>query len=134
MSFTNYLENKVLDHLFGATIYTPSSTLYMALSTGVPTDDAGGGFLEPVGGAYARVAVTNNKTNFTTAALGALENATAITFPQATAAWGTVTHVGILDNSTGGNLLASGALALSKSITSGDTPSFASGDLNVTLD
>lgn len=134
MSFTNYLENKVLDHLFGAVTYTPSSTLYIALSTGVPTDDAGGGFLEPSGGAYARVAVTNNKTNFTTASNGALENATAITFPQATAAWGTVTHVGILDNSAGGNLLASGALVLSKNITSGDTPSFASGDLNVTLD
>lgn len=134
MSFTNYLENKVLDHLFGAVIYTPSSTLYMALNTGVPIDDNGGSFGEPVGGAYARVAVVNNKTNFTTAAIGALENATVITFPQATATWGTVTHVGIFDAVVGGNLEASGLLALAKLITSGDTPSFASGDLNITLD
>ena len=136
MSFSNYLENKVLDHLFGATIYTPSSTLYIALNTGVPApgDDAGAGFLEPSGNAYARVSMTNNKTNWTTASSGALENATAITFPTATGNWGTVTHFGIYDNSSGGNILGSGALTISKTITSGDTASFASGALDISLD
>jgi hypothetical protein len=134
MSFSDYFENKVLDWAFGATIYTPSSTLYIALSTGIPTDDAGGGFLEPAGNAYARVSMTNNKTNWTTAANGALENATSITFPTATGNWGTVTHFGIYDASTVGNILGSGALTLSKTITSGDTASFSSGALDITLD
>jgi len=134
MSFSNYLENKVLDHLFGAVVYSPSSTLYVALNTGVPTDDGGGNFLEPVGNAYARVAVTNDKTNFTTANNGALENATLITFPTALGPWGTVTHFGIYDFSTGGNILGSGSLVLSKAIVSGDTASFASGALDISLD
>ncbi len=133
MSFSDYLEAKVLNHLFGATTYTPSSTLYIALNTGVPTGD-GTGFLEPSGNGYARVSMTNNKTNWTTASAGALENATTITFPQATGAWGTVTHFGIYDDLTNGNLLGSGALTLSKSIVSGDTASFASGALDITLD
>lgn len=134
MSFSNYLENEVLDHLFGAATYTPSGTLYVALNTGVPSDDGGGNFLEPVGNNYSRVAVTNNKTNWTTASNGALENATAITFPQATGPWGTVTHFGIYDASSGGNILGSGALTLSKTIVSGDTASFASGALDISLD
>ncbi len=134
MSFSNYLENKVLDHLFGAVTYAPSATLYIALNTGIPTDDAGTTFQEPAGNAYARVAVTNNKTNWTTAANGALENATVVTFPTALGPWGTVTHFGIYDNSTGGNILGSGALVLSKAIVSGDTASFASGALDISLD
>lgn len=134
MSFCDYLENKVLDHLFGNQAYTASGTLYIALSSGTPTNDAGGGFSEPSGGAYARVSMTNNKTNWTTAANGALENATAITFPTATASWGTVGYFGIYDASTVGNLLASGSLTLAKSIVSGDTASFASGALDITLD
>jgi hypothetical protein len=134
MSFSNYLENKVLDHLFGGTVYSPSGTLYVALNTGVPSDDGGGNFLEPVGNSYTRVAHTNNKSNWTTSSNGALENSTAVTFPQATGPWGTVTHFGIFDNSTGGNLLGSGALTLSKTIVSGDTASFASGALDISLD
>jgi hypothetical protein len=134
MSFSNYLENKILDHFFGGTVLAPSGTLYVALNTGVPSDDAGGNFLEPVGNGYARVAHTNTKSNWTTSSNGALENSTAVTFPQATGPWGTVTHFGIYDASTGGNIYGSGALVLSKTIVSGDTPSFPSGALDISLD
>jgi hypothetical protein len=134
MSFSNYAENKVLDHLFGALTYTPSSTYYIALHTGLTSVDDSGSFLEPAGNAYARVSMTNNKTNWTTATNGALENATAITFPTATGSWGTASGFGIYDNTTGGNLIGSGALTLAKAIVSGDTASFASGALDISLD
>ncbi len=134
MSFTDYAEAKVLNHLFGATTYTPSSTLYVALSNGTPTNDAGGGFSEPSGNAYARVSVANNKTTWTTASNGALENAINIEFPQATGPWGTIGYFGIYDAPTGGNLIGSGSLVLAKTIVSGDTPSFGSGALDITLD
>lgn len=134
MSFCDYFENKILDCYFGGTAYASSGTLYVALSSGIPTNDNGGGFNEPSGSAYARVAVTNTKSNWTTASGGALENSTTITFPTATGAWGTVSYFGIYDASTVGNLLGSGTLTIAKTITSGDTASFASGALDITLD
>lgn len=64
----------------------------------------------------------------------AIANDGAITFPTASASWGTVTHFGVFDASTAGNLLYWGALTTSKAVGSGDTASFAVGELDVTLD
>src|SRR5690606_1282100 len=102
------------------------------LSTTAPTQ-AGGNFKEPSGNGYARVAVTNNSTNWPAASNGAKSNANAITFPQATGSWGTVTHFGIFDAATSGNLLAWGELSQSKAISAGDTPYFAAGSLTLNL-
>jgi hypothetical protein len=63
-----------------------------------------------------------------------MSNDGAITFPTATGNWGTVTHFGIFDASTSGNLLVWGALAVSKVVNTGDTASFATGELDLTLD
>ena len=131
-SFSNFLELELLDHVFGAAAYTAPATLYVALYTAAPSDTGGG--TEVTGGAYARVAVTNNATNFPAAAAGAKANGTAITFPTATANWGTVVAFGILDASGGGNLLAWADLTASKAVNSGDTASFAVNDLDITLD
>lgn len=133
MSFADFLENELLDHVFGNAAYTAPATLYVALSTTTPTDD-GGNFTEPSGNGYDRVDVTNNATNFPAASGGAKANGTAITFAQASGSWGTVTHFGIYDANTAGNLLGWGALTVSKAISSGDTASFAIGDLDITLD
>ncbi len=89
MSFSEFLGLELLDHVFGAAAYTAPGTVYIALSTTTPTA-AGGNFTEPSGNGYARVAVTNNKTNWSTDAAGALENAVAFAFAQATGSWGTV--------------------------------------------
>jgi hypothetical protein len=132
MGFTYYLDNKLLDLVFSNTSYTVPSTLYIGLSTTAPTQ-AGGNFKEPSGNGYARVAVTNNSTNWPAASNGAKSNANAITFPQATGSWGTVTHFGIFDAATSGNLLAWGALSQSKAISAGDTPYFAAGSLTLNL-
>lgn len=134
-SFSDYLENKVLDHVFGGGDYTRAATLYIALLTATPTDASTGSTItEPSGGSYARVSVTNNATNFPAASGGSKSNGTTITFTTASASWGTVTHVGILDASSAGNLLAWGALTASKTVDSGDTVSFASTALAITLD
>lgn len=131
-SFSDFLELELLDHVFGNAAYSAPATLYVALFTATPSD-AGGG-TEVSGGSYARKDVTNNATNFPAAASGAKSNGTAITFVTATASWGVVTQFGIFDAVTAGNLLAWGDLTASKTVDSGDTVSFAIGDLDITLD
>jgi len=130
MTFADYLENKVLDHILGKTAYT-MPTVYVGLSTADPLDDASG-LAEPLGGGYARVATTGATWN--AAAVGSASNAAAITFPQATASWGTVTHFALFDAATAGNMIASGALTVSKAIGNGDTAKFDIGQLTTTLD
>ena len=129
-SFADYWENEILDHIFGKGSYTPP-TIYVGLSTADPTDDASG-LAEPSGNAYARVATVGGDWNV--ASGGVIANANDITFPEATGSWGTITHFALFDAATGGNMLAHGALSTSKTIDSGDTGTFAAGDLDVTLD
>ncbi len=124
---SDYLENKILDQIFNATAYAFPGTLYIALYTAVPTD-AGGG-TEVAGGAYARVAVTANVTNFPAAGGGTIDNNTAITFAVAAAPWGTVVAFGVFDALTGGNLLIWNLLIGSKTIALGDQVSFSIGQL-----
>lgn len=100
---SDYLENKLLDHVFSATSFTPPATLYVALFTATPSDSGGG--TEVTGGSYARVSVTNNLTNFPAASGGAKSNGTAISFVPATADWGNCVAFGIFDASSGGNLI-----------------------------
>jgi len=131
-SFSDFLELEVLDHLFGKGSYSPP-TIYIALSTADPTD-SGSGIAEPGGGTnYARKITAGADWNI--AASGALDNANAITFVEATGtSWGTITHFALYDALTSGNMLAHGALTASKTIDSGDTASFGAGDLDVSLD
>jgi hypothetical protein len=133
-SFANYLEDELLDHVLGGADYTRPGTVYIALGTATAATDQDSGFSSEVSGnAYARVSVTNNSTNWPASSGGAKSNGTVITFPQATGSWGTVTQFAIMDASTSGNTLVWGDLTTSKTIGSGDTASFAVGDLDVTL-
>lgn len=113
MPGTTYLNNKLLDHAFRNTTYTPPTTVYVGLYTVAPTQ-AGGG-TEVSGGAYARQAAT-----FTAASNGQIKNSTDITFPIATANWGDIVAVGVFDAATGGNLLAYTTPAVTKKVLSGD--------------
>ena len=126
--FSDYLEDKVLDHVFGGNAFTAPSTLHVALYTVAPSDTGGG--TEVSGGAYARQtgAFTVSGTNPTTAS-----NTAAIEYPTATADYGTVVAVGVLDASSGGNLLAYSTLDSSKVVSSGDVFRFNAGDLDITL-
>ena len=128
-SFADYWEDEVLDHLFGKGSYSPP-TIYVGLSTADPTDDASG-LAEPSGNGYARVETAGS--DWDAASGGALDNANAIEFPEATGSWGTVTHFALFDAATDGNCLAHGSLTASKTISSGETPRFPAGDLDVSL-
>jgi len=126
MSFSNYLETKVLDHVFGGNAYTAPSTLYVALFTTDNTDTGGG--TEVSGGAYARQTAT-----FTVSGNTATTSAD-IEFPTATANYGTVIAVAVMDASTGGNQLAYAGLTTDKTIETGDVFRIPAGDLDITLD
>lgn len=124
---STYLENAMVNAVLRNTTYTSPATVYVALFTTDPTD-AGTG-TEVSGNAYQRTAVT-----FGAPSSGVTTNSGAVTFPTATGSWGTVTHIGIMDASTSGNLLFHTALDTSKTITSGDIFTISTGNLSVTLD
>ena len=124
-NLSNYLENKVLDHILGTTTYTKPSAVYVALYTAAP-NDAGGG-TEVSGGSYARQAAA-----FDDAASGATQNTGNIDFVNMPSS--TVVAIGIHDALTSGNLLVWGTLSTSKSLDAGDTLRIATGDLDISLD
>lgn len=129
-SFADYWEDEILDHLFGKGSYTPP-TIYVALSTADPTDDASG-IAEPSGNSYARVQTSGSDWN--TSSSGTIDNANNIDFPAATGSWGTLTHFALYDAATNGNMLAHGTLSASQAITINQIARFAAGELDVTLD
>ena len=126
MSFSNYLETKILDHVFGGTAYTAPSTLYVALFTSDPGDGDSG--TEVSGGGYTRQTVTFTTSGATTS------NDSAVEYATATANYGTVSHIGIYDASSAGNLLAHASLTSAKTIETGDVFRIPAGDLDITLD
>lgn len=121
---SNYLENAILNHVLRNTALTSPATVYVALYTVAPTD-AGGG-TEVTGGSYARQAVT-----FAAPASGVCTNSGAVTFPTASANWGTVVAMGVFDAVSAGNLLYYGNLTVSKILDTGDQISFANAALSV---
>ena len=133
--FTDYFEGKTLGLMFGARAFTAPSTYYIGLWTSTLSDSSTGSSTGEVsGGSYARVSVSNGTSQFADpAGAGATSNSQLITFPMATAAWGTVTYVGICDASTAGNMLAYAQLASAVTVAQYDTVIFQPGDLAITL-
>lgn len=131
-ALSDYLENALINHIFRNTDFTRPANIYVALYTAAPGDSGGG--TEVSGGSYARVAIaTGASSAWNAASGGATANTGVATFPTATANWGTVTHIGLLDASTAGNLLFHGALTASKVVNSGDIFRINAGDLDVAL-
>lgn len=126
MSFSNYLETELLDHVFAGNAYSAPAAVYVGLFTSNPDEDGSG--TEVSGGSYARQAGSFTVSGNTATTTAAIE------FPTATATWGTITHIGIYDASSAGNLLAYAALTASKAIASGDVFRIPTGDIDITLD
>ena len=124
-AMSDYLENEILDHILGTGAYTMPSAVYVGLATATFADDNSG--TELTGNGYTRVAAT-----FNAAASGTADNDAAIEFSAATASWGTVSHFGLFDASSGGNLLIHGAFTTAKLIDSGDILKISAGDLDIT--
>lgn len=126
-SFTDYLEDKILKHVFTNTAYTAPSTIYVGLFTVAPSDTGGG--TEVSGGSYARKSAA-----FSVSGTGTLAtNSAAVEFDVATGSWGTIVAIGLFDALTTGNMIAWADLTASKSITSGDVLRIPTGDLDITL-
>jgi hypothetical protein len=132
---SNYLENKLLDHVLTATAYTQPSTRYLALFTNTSGSAAAnlenGTLTDEVstsGSAYSRKAVT-----FGAASGGSSATNATVTFDAATANWGTITHVAVMDAETSGEVLFYGAVTTSKTIETGDTFQVSSGNLTISL-
>jgi hypothetical protein len=134
---SNYLENKVLDHVLKVTSYSQPSALFLALFTNTSTNAAAnleaGTLTDEVsrtGTAYARKSVT-----FAAASGGSSATSATVTFDAATANWGTVTHVAVMDGGDWGdnNVLFWGAVTTSKTIETGDTFQVTSGNLTISL-
>jgi hypothetical protein len=123
---SNYLEAALINATLRNTSYTSPSVVYLGLYTSDPTDADTG--TEVAGNGYARQAIT-----FGAPSNGVSTNSAVIEFPQATGSWGTVTHIGIEDALTAGNLLYHTPLDASKTIATGDVFRIAIGSLSVTL-
>lgn len=132
MSKSDYLENRLLDHVLGGPTYNRRPKVYLSLHTASVGDDGSGA--ECSGGSYQRAEVDNNSTNWPPAVAGSKSNGTLIQFPRATAAWGNVTHFGIWDASSGGNLLRWGTMSVPRAVQSGDAPFFDPGTLTCSED
>lgn len=125
---SDYLENKILDHTLRNTAYTsPGTSIYIALFTDAAVQDDANSGIEVTGGDYARVQVSawNAPTS------GSSANTGDITFATASANWGNIRYIGIMDAATDGNLLFWGQLTEDKDVTDGDTFSISAGDIDL---
>ncbi len=140
---SDFLENKLVDHVFRGTAYTAPSTIYFALFTSSCSDSAGG--TEVATGSYARASLAASTTNWagtqsagstavSSGTGGTTSNNGVVTFATPSAGWGTVSHLGIYDALTTGNLLVCRALTVSKTINSGDTVTFPAASFTFQID
>lgn len=135
-SFSNTTEDQVLDHIVGKTTFALPTTVAISLCTADPTDAGTGASQNEVANAngYARVDTVGADWNASSG--GAIDNANDLTFPEATGSWSTVTHFAGNDSASygSGDMLWHGSISPTKLIQNGDTPRFAAGDLDITLD
>jgi len=125
-ALSNFAENEMLDHMLGTGSYTAPTNVFLSLWTSDPTD-AGSG-TEISGNGYARQDI-----NFGAASGGVATSSGVVTFPTASGgAWGTLTHIGIHDAVSSGNLLFHGSLTASKVISDGDVMQIANGAITIT--
>ena len=125
MSFSNSFETTVLNWAFTTGSATRPTAWYIALFTTDPGEASGG--TEVSGGGYVRQSVSFSVSGDTAT------NSAAVEFPEATASYGTVTHIAVMDASTAGNQIAYAALSASKAIDTGDILRIPAGDLDITL-
>ena len=126
MAMSNYLENKLLEAVVKNTTYTSPATVYLALYSTAPTDSTGG--TELSGSGYSRQAIT-----FASASNGSIASNVSVTFGAASANWSTIVATGVVDASSGGNILFYKTTP-GRNVKSGDSLVVASGDVTITLD
>lgn len=134
MSFSDYAEKAILEHVFKVASMTVPTNLYVGLCTVAPTDaDTGSTVTEPSGNGYARK--LHNSWATVSLGVGSTSNVGSVTFNAASGgAWGTVTHFIVVDGLTGGNIIGKGQLASSRLVSDTDQVEFGGGSLVASLD
>jgi hypothetical protein len=128
---SDYLANKILDHLLEGTAYTPATHIYVALCTATILDNDTGTTISEPGSNYARILHDDWKIS----SGGASSNSDTVVFAQATSGtFGTITHFGLCDAATVGNLLCHAALNTAQPVETDDIAQWADGALDVTVD
>ena len=127
-ALSDYAEKLLLDWMMTTGSATRPTTWYVALYTAAPSDSGGG--TEVSGSGYARKSVTFSAAS---SPGGTTSNSGAVTFTASGGNWGVISHIGIFDNSSGGNLLWHGSMTASKTINDGDTLEFAIGNIDLTI-
>ena len=112
---TYYSANLINNKLLGDSALSVPATYYLGIST-TTTNKNGTGITEPTDGSYARIAITNNKTNFSASASGVINNLVEFEFPESSVSWGTVTHWFLSDAASGGNIWFQGALSSTRTV------------------
>lgn len=136
MPLARSIHQAILDHFTGKAAWTAPAAIYIGLSTTAPTT-VGGNVTEPSGGGYARVQVT--AANFTAASAAdpaVVQNSAEVSFAVATATWAAganMTHAVLFTAETAGTFLGSGALAVAKPVTEGDTARYPAGQIQITV-
>lgn len=141
-AMSDYLENKLVDHIFRARTFSLPASIYVGLFTAAPSD-AGGG-TEVSGNNYSRAQLAPSDSNWaatqgggpaapSSGTGGLTTNKVAISFPTPSGTWGLVTHYGVFDAVSGGNLLLHGALAVQKTINTSDVVEYPIDALAVTF-
>jgi hypothetical protein len=131
-ALSNYLENALVNHVLRNTaLTTPGTSIYVGLIKFYESSKLEAGTLtqEASSGAYARVQVTA----WDAPSNGATQNTSAVTFPTATADWGMVSGVIIVDAASTGNVLLHGTLTTARDVKNGDVFKFNAGDLDITF-
>ena len=127
-ALSDHAEKLLLDWMMTSGTATRPTAWFVALYTAAPSDSGGG--TEVSGSGYARQAVAFNAA---TTPGGTTTNSADVSFTAAGGNYGTVTHLGIFDASSSGNLLWHGALTADKTIADGDTITFAAGNIDLTM-
>lgn len=137
-NFSDYIEQQIFNHIFRNDTFAKPSNIAIALTTGVLLDSQTGNTIPEVPNASGYARVTNASGDSFWDAHGTDgpgDNAAEIAFPVATADWGLISGVAIVDNGTygAGNLLMWGYLSIPRTVLSGDTFKFNAGNLDITI-
>ena len=127
-ALSDYAEKLLLDFLMTTGTATRPTNWYVALYTAAPSDSGGG--TEVSGAGYARQSVAFDAA---TTPGGTTSNSADVSFTATGGNYGTVTHLGIFDASSSGNLLWHGALTADKTVEDGDTITFTAGNIDLTM-
>lgn len=127
-ALSDHAENLLLNFLMTTGTATRPTNWYLALFTAAPSDTGGG--TECSGNGYSRQTVAWDTAS---GSGGTTSNSGTVTFTASGGNFGNVTHIGIFDASTSGNLLWHGAMAAAKQVNSGDSIQFATGSIDLTI-